>query len=1520
MIAGSVEYLEISVQWPNLLSGKLAVVVRGLHFTLQPLTASGERDPMQSVSESISSSTAEAAQSFIVAEGVHDLGVGPEQSPDSVILQNLLEKMLAGLTVEIARATIVLQKAGTRHEMIVHMQDVNYRPNSSGAVVESSGLQLRLRSSSQRERRHSTSDTLHRTQSGSSRSTSSSSADAFELTQSTIFEHDEARSMYMSALGSSSMYQSALQGDAETDKHEASDDDREVTLVQSPDGFTALIRQDASGMYIDLSCQDVLASFIPEELVSLVSCLHPYVLSKVQDVNHAPGGSKVNLSLRCNRLHITLDLEESKSQEQQSPSEDKLGTLEVNLYRLSMASTISGCIFKVNDGAVSYRDLVFLGRTRTGAEGLLDVTLQSSGTIEAILDGLIIQSRLHEIIPIITATSKLASDLKNAWSTEDRPVRHCDIPRHSLSSENLARLSCPRIKFVCISDTRPLCFQLHTLQFMYQSPSGKTRYSLEFSRMQLSLGGETILESEIIDTNIVDLTIMYDKPVPRTLEFLHYQSLFDSPERDAKKEQDTLQALKQKAKDSADQMIRASLGAVHSRLTSEKLRLLAQTIKVVQVASTTYPVQTGTLPGSAVRTFLAEIRGWHCELDIGPSILQLNCRGVSLFGVQELKGIDAFSMEISSMNAQALTDNLGSTKIITEGHHRNSPFASSKQKPVLTVRGRRNHGGDRPNVVRVRLGLTDIQIDYHTEMEWLDHTLAFCKSSLVDFQSTDTSKAPSSMMWSLAIDLSNSCIGLNPYATSARGLLYFRQSAVEIAVFPNQSIDTIQVHAGVLDLFIIDNIEGGPNDTTVRKRDKKDPVTSALLNLGFVKVASAETVEIIVTKPEAAWATASCFSINLAGAILTLTTCADSTATLISLVTMLRLPVSISDELKYKIASVTDKETPLDVFGSIEEDAYKPVIPGSTSRVQLSSVSSDAPSNLDIDGAILVVEDDSQPSTMAMIDEHFVSHSVMEHDWGQNNEGHRQQRLDCKISARNCFVIWNLHDGYDWERTRQRISLAVDNALAKAKKLGQDEDWERGSDSDEDTDSTSDSNEIGDLLFNSIYIALPSGVSPQDLTKSINLELAQARMSDDESQTTATYTQNRKKSPEESGQSLRLGRSKMHKVRMEASGITSEFEYMAADEGDVLYHLSLKVRDLEIFDNVSTSTWRKFLTYHRAIGARDEGSNMMDLDVLNVRPVASLAAAELSLRLAVLPLRLHVDQDTLEFITRFFEFRDEDALVPLVQAEEIFIQKLDMQAIQVQIDYKPKRVDYKSLRTGRTTEFKNFFILEDSNMVLKHVILYGICGFARVFQHLNDIWLANIKSEQLASVLAGVAPLRSFASFSGSLRNLIMVPVNEYRKDGRIVPGIRKGLSSFARSTGSEAVRLGAKLAVGTQGFLESAETLIQNTGEASGRTAHQHAVSMYANQPRDLRQGVSQAMSGMTRNILTAKDTIVSLPRSMEDQTNTRGAVEVAARSVPVAVIRPLIGTTEMFAKTLLGLRNTMNPDQRRLNDDKYK
>jgi autophagy-related protein 2 len=76
--------------------------------------------------------------------------------------------------------------------------------------------------------------------------------------------------------------------------------------------------------------------------------------------------------------------------------------------------------------------------------------------------------------------------------------------------------------------------------------------------------------------------------------------------------------------------------------------------------------------------------------------------------------------------------------------------------------------------------------------------------------------------------------------------------------------------------------------------------------------------------------------------------------------------------------------------------------------------------------------------------------------------------------------------------------------------------------------------------------------------------------------------------------------------------------------------------------------------------------------------------------------------------------------------------------------------------------------------------------------------------------------VRSLVNVGGGVRDLVVVPMREYRKDGRIVRSIQKGALAFAKTTTSELVKLGAKLAIGTQTVLQGAEDFLSQPGSRS--------------------------------------------------------------------------------------------------------
>ena len=188
------------------------------------------------------------------------------------------------------------------------------------------------------------------------------------------------------------------------------------------------------------------------------------------------------------------------------------------------------------------------------------------------------------------------------------------------------------------------------------------------------------------------------------------------------------------------------------------------------------------------------------------------------------------------------------------------------------------------------------------------------------------------------------------------------------------------------------------------------------------------------------------------------------------------------------------------------------------------------------------------------------------------------------------------------------------------------------------------------------------------------------------------------------------------------------------------------------------------------------------------------------------------------------------------------------------LDYKPKKVDYAGLRSGRTTEFMNFFTLEEAEILLRRITLYGISGYPKLFQKLNDIWMPDIRGNQLLDVLGGINYVRPFANIGGGVKDLILVPIKEYQKDGRVLQGTGKGVITFGKTLTNELLKVGAKVAVGAQKGLEWGEGLIegrpQQTSAREGVRFDDDdlddmdsdprvvTLSPYADQPANIQQG----------------------------------------------------------------------------------
>ena len=188
--------------------------------------------------------------------------------------------------------------------------------------------------------------------------------------------------------------------------------------------------------------------------------------------------------------------------------------------------------------------------------------------------------------------------------------------------------------------------------------------------------------------------------------------------------------------------------------------------------------------------------------------------------------------------------------------------------------------------------------------------------------------------------------------------------------------------------------------------------------------------------------------------------------------------------------------------------------------------------------------------------------------------------------------------------------------------------------------------------------------------------------------------------------------------------------------------------------------------------------------------------------------------------------------------------------------------------------------------------------------------------------MTGLTPLRTLVNIGSGMADLILLPIDQYQRDGRILRGIQKGAKKFVQTAAMETIKLGTKLAVGTQILLEHADAVLSPVDGSSARRRRRLTQnSKYAETPGNITEGVELAYQSLSENIGEAVQTIVAVPMEVYEQNELGETSSIpVVRAVPVAILRPLIGASEAVRDTLLGLRHSINPMARQQMEDKYK
>uniref|UniRef100_A0A3B3QY43 Autophagy related 2A n=1 Tax=Paramormyrops kingsleyae TaxID=1676925 RepID=A0A3B3QY43_9TELE len=389
------------------------------------------------------------------------------------------------------------------------------------------------------------------------------------------------------------------------------------------------------------------------------------------------------------------------------------------------------------------------------------------------------------------------------------------------------------------------------------------------------------------------------------------------------------------------------------------------------------------------------------------------------------------------------------------------------------------------------------------------------------------------------------------------------------------------------------------------------------------------------------------------------------------------------------------------------------------------------------------------------------------------------------------------------------------------------------------------------------------------------------------------------------------------------------------------------VQELEVRDRLASSQINKFLyLYTSESMPRRAHSNMLTIKALQVCPESGLGGPECCLRVSLLPLRLNIDQDALFFLKDFFSSlaASVNPYLPVEAAAEgepgaamgiprlmVFTQPTFVflvspfslclcrefrftSEVPIWLDYHGKHV---VIEQGT---FAGILIglaqLNCSELKLKRLCCrHGLLGVDKVIQYAVNEWLTDIRKNQLPGILGGVGPMHSVVQLFHGVRDLFWMPIEQYRKDGRIIRGIQRGAASFGTSTASAALELSNRLVQAIQATAETVYDILSPTppltrcvseGRPGSRPRRTH-------QPADLREGVAKAYDTVREGVIDTAQTLCNVASRGHEQKGLPGAVGGVLRQIPPTVVLPLIVASEATSNLLGGMRNQIKPDARK-------
>ncbi|KAI4367619.1 hypothetical protein MLD38_023335 [Melastoma candidum] len=425
-----------------------------------------------------------------------------------------------------------------------------------------------------------------------------------------------------------------------------------------------------------------------------------------------------------------------------------------------------------------------------------------------------------------------------------------------------------------------------------------------------------------------------------------------------------------------------------------------------------------------------------------------------------------------------------------------------------------------------------------------------------------------------------------------------------------------------------------------------------------------------------------------------------------------------------------------------------------------------------------------------------------------------------------------------------------------------------------------------------------------------------------------------------------VGRDETICLELALCGIDCQYDAFPVG-GFFISKVSLSVQDIHLCDKSRDAPLRLVLGYYNSKAhPRESYSKAFKMDLESVRPDPLIPLEEYRLSFAFLPLRLHLHQRQLDFLINFFgkedspqepspsllncsgsskslpmEGQNDSADHVVAEALLPYFQKFDVKPILVRVDYIPEHVDLAALRGGKYVELVNLVPWKGIDLSLKDVHAVGVYGWNTVFETVIGEWLEDISQNQINKVIRGLPTIRSLFAVGSAAAKLVSCPLENYKKEHKVLKGMQRGAIAFLRSISVEAVGLGVHLAAGAHDILLQAEYILSSIPPSAPLSLQsKEKINVRTNQPKDAKQGIKQAYESLSEGLGKSAAALIQTPlKKYQRGAGAGAAIMTAVQAVPAATIAPVSAGASAVHYALLGMRNSLDPEHKKDSIEKY-